>query len=579
MTDEMIGRVVLGRYRIIKPLARGGMGMVYLGRTEGAAGFARPVVIKRILPHLLTDPEMAKMFVREARILSNLHHPGIVGVIDFGEEDSAYVMVLEYVHGYDVGLWRKFLANDGRQMSTQTAVHVMIRVLDALHYAHTLKRPDGTLLKIIHRDISPGNILLDVEGHVRLLDFGIARIANEANEYKTEEATFKGKLAYAPPELLRGQEPSPRSDLYSCAVVLYQLLAGENPFRGKTTPDTLSRVMNHVPRPLSEQLEDIPPMLDVVISKALRKDPAERYQTAAEFADGLREVRGATEAEVQAAMTEAIQEDFHELGVAMGLESLQARDAAWREADNQSGSDRPLRSSRPAPANSSAADADRVRASRPLASDPPTVVHRGAELTSARPEGSSNNRTLAIAIGALALAIAGVAGALALRPQTEAPATPRYLVVTKDTPPEPMTPTPSAASSETNAPTPDATQPASPATTASTAPQPPHPEAPPQTGSERVKPDARRLTQTFTKRQAAVQACFRQNPEQAQKTPAMQIQFNVNESGKVTSSSIIGDGAGTALGQCILGVARGTTFGLLTESVSFRIPVRARAVK
>src|SRR5690606_6559615 len=149
--DPMMGRLVLGRYRVIEALAQGGMGVVYLGRTEGAAGFSRPVVIKRVLPQLLGDPSIGKMFVREARILANLRHPGIVGVIDFGEEERAYVMVLEYVHGFDAGQWLSFLKRRKRRVPLDIALRVVLQVLDALHYAHCLKRPDGSAMQVVHR--------------------------------------------------------------------------------------------------------------------------------------------------------------------------------------------------------------------------------------------------------------------------------------------------------------------------------------------------------------------------------------------------------------------------------------------
>src|SRR5262245_24696603 len=214
---DMTGTLVLGRYRVVSPLARGGMGIVFLARTEGAAGFSRPVVIKRVVPDLAGDEAAAQSFAREARILSNLQHPNIVNVIDFDEEDGAYVMVLEYVHGYNVGQWQRYLLDTGRKMPIDYAIYITTRVLDALHYAHTFTRADGTPMQIVHRDVSPGNILLDTQGNVKLLDFGIAR-ANEGGEYKTRDGYFKGKLTYAAPEIYEGTAASPQSDVYSAGV-------------------------------------------------------------------------------------------------------------------------------------------------------------------------------------------------------------------------------------------------------------------------------------------------------------------------------------------------------------------------
>src|ERR1041385_1794729 len=148
--NDMTGTMILGRYRIVRPLARGGMGIVFLARTEGAAGFARPVVIKRVVPDLAGDETAAQSFAREARILSNLQHPNIVNVIDFDEEDGAYVMVLEYVHGYNVGQWHRYMLDAGRKLPVDHAIYIVTQVLDALEYAHTFARADGTPMQIVH---------------------------------------------------------------------------------------------------------------------------------------------------------------------------------------------------------------------------------------------------------------------------------------------------------------------------------------------------------------------------------------------------------------------------------------------
>ena len=153
----MSGRVVLGRYRVVAPLARGGMGIIYLGRLEGAAGFSKAVVIKTVIPDA-KDARAAQLFAREARIVSNLEHPSIVGVLDFGEVDGEYIMVLEYVHGFHLGNWWRNVKDARGSMPVAHAVEVMLPVLDALDFAHRMKRADGTPLDIVHRDISPANI-------------------------------------------------------------------------------------------------------------------------------------------------------------------------------------------------------------------------------------------------------------------------------------------------------------------------------------------------------------------------------------------------------------------------------------
>jgi serine/threonine protein kinase len=191
---DLVGRTVLGRYRVVRAIGRGGMGVIYLARSEGAAGFVKPFVIKQAAPETSQGDTMLAQLAREARIMSNLHHPGIVSVIDFAAEDGSYLLVLDYVKGFNLGQWRKFVQHTGRAFPTELALHVVERVLDALDYAHRLAKPDGSPLGIVHRDVSPGNVLLDVDGHVRLADFGVARMSSDHTE-ATDGLMIKGKIS------------------------------------------------------------------------------------------------------------------------------------------------------------------------------------------------------------------------------------------------------------------------------------------------------------------------------------------------------------------------------------------------
>src|SRR4051794_4453575 len=154
-TDHVLGRVLLGRYRVVRELAKGGMGVVYLARAEGAVGFVKPVVIKLVLPEHASDDRFLAMFVREAQILAHLRHPSVVDVLEFGEQDGAYVMVLEYVRGYHLGQWSRYLKLKQRQIPIEILLQIIIDVLDALHHAHDTTHPDGTSMRIVHRDVSP----------------------------------------------------------------------------------------------------------------------------------------------------------------------------------------------------------------------------------------------------------------------------------------------------------------------------------------------------------------------------------------------------------------------------------------
>ena len=217
---------------MVRSIGRGGMGLIYLARLEGAAHFVKPVVVKRAAPDLLAkEPSLLQVMGREARIMSHLHHPSIVSVVDFAEEEGSYLLVLDYVHGYHLGQWHRFMRGTGRAFPADVAIHIVCLVLDALHYAHTIVGPDGIALGIVHRDVSPGNVLLDVDGHVQLADFGIARMHSDQTETTDQPGLIKGKFAYMAPELLSRASPNPVTDVYAAAVVLHELLTGRNELR------------------------------------------------------------------------------------------------------------------------------------------------------------------------------------------------------------------------------------------------------------------------------------------------------------------------------------------------------------
>lgn len=567
--DPMLRRLVLGRYRVIDALAQGGMGVVYLGRTEGALGFSRPVVIKRVLPALLSDPSIGQMFIREARILANLRHPGIVGVVDFGEEDHAYIMVLEYVHGFDAAQWLAFLRRRGRQAPLDVALRIAIQVLEALHYAHNLRRPDGTVTQVVHRDISPGNILLDSEGHVRLSDFGIARIDDEASEYRTQETTFKGKFGYAHPSLLAKGEPTPQTDVYSVGVVLFQLLTGINPFRGASAVETVHRVVN-LPTPrLTEYWKQAPSELEQVLVRGLSKDPGEAFQDAQTFADALRKQMTRTESDVAADMVQLLNRDFQDLPSALGLRSLEDRDEAWRDSI-PGPAPTALTSTRPGSPDEQATVPGRL-----LPANDPTLV---GDLVEPPTKPATGGKSQWLVIAAIAISVLSLIGVGVVFLAQKAPPAPgaRYVVVSKD----PSLPEPSGEPSAA-APSPHATAGSSPASrdtgegsgatpNHSVVPAPVEPGAP-----GRRKPEPAYFTQVFSRRQGAVQRCFADSPQA--EAVNLQILFEVDAQGKVVNASLTPPSlGGTALGQCVLRIARGVSFGPLTEGAAFRIPIQAK---
>jgi serine/threonine protein kinase len=594
--------MVLGRYRVVAPLARGGMGIIYLGRLEGAAGFSKPVVIKTVIPDA-KDTRAAQLFAREARIVSNLEHPSIVGVLDFGEVNGEYIMVLEYVHGFHLGNWWRYVMASREQMPVWHAVEVMLPILDALDFAHRLTRADGTPLDIVHRDISPANILLDHLGNVKLHDFGIARMADD--EFKTQDGTFRGTLSFTAPETLHGISASPRSDLYACGVVLYQLLAGANPFRGEQPSETLHRVVTHVPPRLRSRRNDVPEAIDAALARALEKDPERRFDSAGSFAAALRAARTWLGADATTELASVIHADFTgpDMAAFLGVETLQSRDAAWRAAQPTRQSI-PLGSSRPpggdpstetGPLESDAQSstvqampsesllrlardgADRLNENEVTAVAPvpplspsllPGGAAKAAAVATAPSRAPRRPGPLILGLAGVALVVGGIAYAL-LRP-APAPPAPRFLLIEKENetaqvalpnssglpavsavPPSPLPPIESSDSSVSSL----------------------RPKAP--RGSAEAPGTS--ITAAFQKQRGRVEACFRAQPGEASAQPQLTIRFQVEATGAVRSVELLPAAvAGSALGGCILAVARSTRFPPGEAPVSFTIPITAR---
>ncbi|MBI2897672.1 MAG: protein kinase [Deltaproteobacteria bacterium] len=272
-----------GRYELLSPLGKGGMAEVFLARARGPKGFERVLVIKRILPHLCADEDFVEMFVSEAKVSSILSHGSIVQVYEFGEEDGHLYLAIERVEGMDLRSILKRLVKQGQRIGPTAAVHVALRVLDALAYAHTRADGEGRALAIVHRDVSPSNILVSRAGEVKLCDFGIAKIATQ----HTATGRLKGKMAYMSPEQISGLAVDARSDLWSVGVVLWEMLSGRKLFMGDSDVDTLARVRS-APVPALPTLgiahED---RLREILGVALERNPDRRYRDAAAFADDL----------------------------------------------------------------------------------------------------------------------------------------------------------------------------------------------------------------------------------------------------------------------------------------------------
>ncbi len=274
----------LGRYELLHEIATGGMATVYLGRARGVAGFERVVAIKCCHPHLRGDEEFATMFLDEARLAARIHHPNVVSTLDVGDEEALY-LVMEYIEGDRLSGLIKAAAKKGEVIPLPIAARIMADVLSGLHAAHELTDPHGKPLSIVHRDVSPQNVLVGIDGAARITDFGIAKA--EARATVTRDGQVKGKMSYMAPEQLGSSNVTRRADIYSAGIVFWESLTGRRLFRAETDVETLNMVLHGVvPKP-SKVVESLPPELDAIVQKALERDPEKRYATAADFAEAL----------------------------------------------------------------------------------------------------------------------------------------------------------------------------------------------------------------------------------------------------------------------------------------------------
>jgi len=271
-----------GSYLRVFELAKGGMGTVDLAvRREGS--FQRLYAVKRLRESYRDDDDFRQMFLDEARIAGLLRHPNVVSVLDVGEDRDGPYLVMDYVEGASVGALLKRLG--GEQPPLSVALRIVMEVAEGLHAAHELRDSSGAPLELVHRDVSPQNVLLGVDGHARVTDFGIAKALGRLT--KTDTGILKGKLGYMAPEQLRFEEPDRRSDIFSLGVVLFELLTAERLYRNEDGMDGARKVLNEPPPDLAEYRDDAPPELVELCFALLAKDPTHRPQTALEVARRL----------------------------------------------------------------------------------------------------------------------------------------------------------------------------------------------------------------------------------------------------------------------------------------------------
>ncbi|WNG32667.1 protein kinase [Archangium violaceum] len=278
-----------GKYELVSKLAAGGMAVTYRARMKGAAGVTKPVVIKQILPHFADEPDFVEMFVSEARVAAGLTHGNIAQVFDFGEIDGQYFLAMEFVHGQPLSKLIRRAQRAGMPcIPLPLALFITTQICDGLDYAHRHVGEDGETMGLVHRDVSPDNVLISYEGQVKVIDFGIAK-ATSVVESRTSPGTLKGKYPYFSTEQARGeQDVDARSDIFAVGVVLYEMLCGRRPYEGELAA-VLPRILAGDYPPPSSYNPAIGPELEAVMATAMALDREERYPTAQAFSEALRE--------------------------------------------------------------------------------------------------------------------------------------------------------------------------------------------------------------------------------------------------------------------------------------------------
>jgi serine/threonine-protein kinase len=275
------------KYRVVRKLDLGGMAEVFLGEAESIEGFKKQVAIKRVLPDLAANAKFLAMFLDEARISLGFNHANVVQTFDIGHSEATYFIVMEFVDGPNLKKIMETLRESERIMSVELAVYIVGEICRGLSYAHNLRDPYGAPLGIVHRDVSPPNILISKQGEVKIVDFGLAKATSQLE--KTEPGVVKGKFSYLSPEAVSGHQVDHRTDIFACGIILYELLTGRRLFLGKTPFKTVELIRDANVPSINAINPHVPPNLDRIAQKALSLRPGDRYQGCDELAEALSE--------------------------------------------------------------------------------------------------------------------------------------------------------------------------------------------------------------------------------------------------------------------------------------------------
>ena len=277
-----------GAYRLEKRLGAGGLAVVWRAVLDGPERFARTVALKRLSPELSRNPAFAQMLVTEARVSALLHHPAIAQVQDFGQVDGEYFIIMEFIEGHDLARVLKTCATTNTLPPLGVVTQIVAQLAAALAYVHELADTDGRPLEIVHRDVSPSNVMITDNGDIKLIDFGIARAAGHFRDDKTATGLLKGKIGYLSPEQAAGRPADRRSDIFALGVVMYEALVIRRLFRGVDALDTLRLVREADCAPPSTLRPEVPPELEAIVMRMLARDADDRYQSCHEIVHALR---------------------------------------------------------------------------------------------------------------------------------------------------------------------------------------------------------------------------------------------------------------------------------------------------
>jgi eukaryotic-like serine/threonine-protein kinase len=318
----------LDRYELLCPLAQGGMAHVWVARFRGKRGFEKLVAIKTILAQHAKDPQFQAMFLDEARLIASIKHPNVAEIFDLGEERDILYFVLELITGDSLSALRRVIHGDGQRFPLAAALRIASDACAGLHAAHELRDDRGEALGVVHRDVSPANILVSTSGVAKLIDFGIAKAVHRLSE-ETASGVIKGKLSYMAPEQAAGRTIDRRADLYAIGAVLYHLLGGKPPVQGDNQLQVLNRLVNGAEPP---PLPGVPPPVSAILVRALRREPTRRFATAIEMQRAIEDALAATcppttSADVAALVNEHLRErlETRKKTIARAIEGADAR--------------------------------------------------------------------------------------------------------------------------------------------------------------------------------------------------------------------------------------------------------------